>query len=127
MGNFLWTLNGTTISVDSSALVIITIIIALCYMMWDANKRGRLDWTDMIKSKPRKVSLTKLLQLVGGVTGTWIMITTTLHNNLTPELLMIYLTYVGAIEGWSKFITARYGVTDGTVDESTAARKGAAS
>jgi hypothetical protein len=78
-------------------------------MIWRANTRGQLNWTDMITSRNNKVSLTKLLQLVGGITGTWIMIFMTLDGKLSSEILMIYLTYVGAIEGWSKFVAAKYG------------------
>ena len=114
-----WFLDGITLKVDMPGLVILILITALIYMIWRANKTGRLDWTDMIASRPGKVSLTKLLQLVGGITSTWIMIFTTLKSNLTSELLITYLTYVGAIEGWSKFVAAKYGVpsTDAATDQ----------
>ena len=105
-----WFFDGVTLRLDMPALVILVLITALFYMIWQANKSGHLDWTDMITSRPGKVSLTKLLQLVGGITATWIMIFTTLKSNLTSELLITYLTYVGAIEGWSKFVAAKYGI-----------------
>lgn len=114
--NLLWTYSQGAMTLNVPALAIVILVLALFYMLWGANRSGKLDWTDMLTSKGRKVSLTKFLQLVGGVTGTWIMISTTLSGKLTGELLMIYLTYVGAIEGWSKFVSARYGSSTNTED-----------
>lgn len=107
--NILWTYNQGAFTINVPALIIVMLVMGLIYLLWGANKSGKLDWTDMIVSRGRKVSLTKLLQLIGGITGTWIMISMTVSGKLTSELLMIYLTYVGAIEGWSKFVAARYG------------------
>lgn len=100
--------------VNAYALLIGLCIAYIVYLMWSAYKTGKVEWTDLITSKgTSKVSLTKFLQLVGGATGTWIMIHTTMHGNLTEELFFVYLTYVGAIEGWSKFVSARWGTGNG--------------
>jgi hypothetical protein len=81
----------------------------MVYLFWTAHKIGTVDWTDMITSKgSNRVSLTKFLQLCGGITATWIMVYMTLHELLTVEFLFTYLTYVGAIEGWSKYVSMRY-------------------
>ena len=108
MDNLIWSLDGITLTLNAQAIVIIILALLLFYMIWNANKTGDLNWTDMITSSPRKVSLTKLLQLVGGITATWIMVFITLQDKLSSELLITYLTYVGAIEGWSKYVAARY-------------------
>lgn len=94
---------------SGSATALIVVSGLLAYMIYRANTLGHLDWTDLITARnSRSISLTKFLQLIGGMTGTWIMIYMTLNNKLTAELLIIYLTYVGAIEGYSKFVAARY-------------------
>lgn len=95
---------------DMYALLIGVILLFIAYLLFGANRVGKLDWTDLITSKnSNKVSLTKLLQLIGGITATWIMIYITMHSALTPELFLTYLVYVGAIDGWSKFVAAKYG------------------
>lgn len=90
----------------------LTILILLCvlgYMLYHSHKAHHLDWLDLIRVKgSHNISLTKFLQLVGGITGTWMVVYTTLHNRLTYDLLLVYLAYVGAIDGWSKFISAKY-------------------
>lgn len=109
MDEIKWTISDLTISLNAPACVIAVLSLLLVWMVYRANKSGVLDWTDMITAKhSRSVSLTKFLQLVGGITGTWIMVSITLKGAMTPEMLMIYLTYVGAIEGYSKFVSARY-------------------
>jgi hypothetical protein len=89
-----------------------TILLLLCslvYMLYHSHKAHHLDWLDLIRTKgSQNISLTKFLQLVGGITGTWMVVYTTLHNRLTYDLLLVYLAYVGAIDGWSKFISAKY-------------------
>lgn len=112
MDDVKWTLSDISFTFDGPAITIAVLSFMLLYMIYRANKTGLLDWTDMITAKDsRAVSLTKFLQLIGGITGTWIMIFTTLKGHMTPEILMIYLTYVGAIEGYSKFVAARYNLS----------------
>jgi hypothetical protein len=100
------------IKLDIYGAFILVLGMIFFYMLWKANRQGNLIWTDLITNKGTTVvSLTKMLQLIGGMVGTWLMIKLTLQEKLTEEYLMIYLTYVGAIEGWSKFVAARYGAT----------------
>jgi len=86
-------------------------------LVWLKHKAGELDWTDLITGKgTKKVSLTKLLQLIGGITGTWVVLYQTMHNQLGGELFFAYLAYVASIEGYSKFMAAKYGVSDAQAD-----------
>ena len=94
---------------DNGLSVILILTFLLFYMLWRENSTGNIKWVDVVTNHQQRVSLTKLLQLVGGMTGTWIMVYMTLHNLLTTEMLIVYLTYVGAIEGYSKFVAAKYG------------------
>ena len=75
-----------------------------------AQKRGKLDWRDLItRSGSNKVSLSKLLQLVGGITATWVIVKTTVsQTGISWELFTAYLAYVGSVEAYSKFVMARY-------------------
>lgn len=87
------------------------------FLMWLAHRTGELDWKDLITGKgTTKVSLTKLLQLIGGMTGTWVVMYQTMHNQLGTELFFAYLAYVASIEGYSKFMAAKYGVSDAPAD-----------
>jgi hypothetical protein len=72
-------------------------------------KRKRLDWLDLLTRDGTKVSTTKILQLVGGVVGTWVIIKTTITGNLTWDLFAIYLGYVASVDGFSKLVMAKYG------------------
>lgn len=97
------------IVIDVRSIAIFSAYLLILLLLWQAQRNSTVNWVDMISSSPDKVSLTKFLQLVGGITGTWIMVIITLNGHLTTELLSVYLAYVGAIEGWSKYVTARYG------------------
>lgn len=100
------TLMGFSFNIYGVVLLVLFLIFALA--MHRAGKNGRLDWRDMITRDGSKVSTTKILQLVGGVVGTWIIIQVTLQEKLTWDLFAIYLAYVASIDGFSKFVTAKY-------------------
>ena len=96
---------------DWSAFGIMSMIFMFLFLFYQAQKREHLDWTDLITANgSTAVSLTKCLQLIGGVVGTWIMIKTTLQGKLTWDLFAIYLAYVASVDGFSKFIAAKYGI-----------------
>lgn len=96
-------------------------IIVIGYLMKEAKD---LEWTDLVTSKgSNNVSLTKFLQLIGGLTGTWMVIYMTLHNKLTYDILLVYLTYVGAIDGWSKYVSARFGVKQEKTDKKSSPKE----
>lgn len=96
-------------------------IIVIGYLMKEAKE---LEWTDLVTSKgSHNVSLTEFLQLIGGLTGTWMVIYMTLHNKLTYDILLVYLTYVGAIDGWSKYVSARFGVKQEKIDKKSSPKE----
>ena len=101
------TVLGMTFNIYGVILLVLGII--FLFALWNAHKKKGLDWTDMITRDGTKVSTTKILQLVGGVVGTWIIIQVTLSGLLTWDLFAIYLAYVASIDGFSKLIMARYG------------------
>jgi hypothetical protein len=91
------------------AMFIIGLLGLFFFLMWKAQRNKRLDWVDIITKDGRTVSLTKVLQLIGGIVGTWIVVQMTLVNEMSWEILMVYLAYVASIEGYSKFVQAKYG------------------
>lgn len=101
-------------------LVGVSIVLGLCailYLFYRIQKTDKLDFADLITKDGRSVSLTKVLQLVGGFTATWIMIKLTLTGGLTDILFGIYLSYVAGVEGYSKFVSAKYGYKESSVKD----------
>lgn len=98
---------GFSFNVYGAMLFILFLLFAAG--LWRAQIKGKLDWTDMITRDGTKVSTTKILQLVGGVVGTWIIVQVTMQEKLTWDLFAIYLGYVASIDGYSKLIMAKYG------------------
>lgn len=90
------------------ALLIFTVLAGLFILFVRIQMSNKLDFADMITKDGRTVSLTKVLQLIGGVTATWVIIKVTLMGNLEMDLFLVYLGYVASIEGFSKYVAARY-------------------
>lgn len=113
----MFTLFGYTF--NFMVLALGALVIFGAYFIYKIQTSDLLNFADMITKDGRSVSLTKVLQLVGGVTATWIMIKLTLTGGLTEALFGLYLTYVGAIEGYSKFVAAKYNYTEKSVKDAT--------
>ena len=96
---------------DLMSLTIVIMFLSFIVMFWRAQAQSELNWIDLIRKPGSSViSLTKLIQLVGGMIATWIMVKLTIDNKVTWDLFAIYLAYVGSVEGFSKFVTAKYGM-----------------
>lgn len=82
----------------------------LVYIFVRANLRGQLDFRDLIvRTNSNKVSLTKILQMVGGIVATWVVVKTTMSpEGLSWELFTAYLAYVGSVDAYSKYVSTRY-------------------
>jgi len=100
---------------NAPAVAVLLLTLGILFLFYRIQKSGKLDFADMLTKDGRAISLTKVLQLIGGLTATWIMIKLTLTNTLTESLLGLYLAYVGAIEGYSKFVAAKYNYKEGSV------------
>jgi hypothetical protein len=97
---------GITFNIYALILILLLVIFVFAYRR--AAAKHNLDWVDMITHEGNKVSFSKILQMLGGVVGTWIVVQMTLSGGLTWDLFAIYLAYVASVDGFSKFITARY-------------------
>lgn len=89
-------------------LAILVALFGVLYLFYRIQKTEKLDFADMITKNGRAVSLTKVLQLIGGVTATWVVIKFTLVNQLNEGIFGLYLAYVAGVEGYSKFVAAKY-------------------
>lgn len=98
---------GYTFNVYATILIVLFVVFLIA--IYRAHRVHRFDWMDMITRDGTKLSATKILQLVGGIVGTWIVIKLTLQGQLDWDIFGIYLTYVASIDGFSKFMFARYG------------------
>lgn len=102
------------------ALAILALLAGMLFMFYRIQRSQKLDFADMITKDGRSVSLTKILQLIGGMTSTWIMIKLTLTGGLTEPLFGLYLMYVAGVEGYSKYVSAKYGYTETSVKDAAA-------
>lgn len=94
------------------------VFMAIIFMMlWNIQKTKKLDLSDMITKNGKSVSLTKILQLVGGITATWVIVTLTMNSHLTESLFGLYLAYIGGVEGYSKFVAAKYNYSEKSIKE----------
>lgn len=119
--NITFEMFGITFNVLGLSVGLLAIGILMLFYRIQSNKT--LDFADMLTADGRKMSLTKVLQLIGGMTATWTMIALTLSGGLTETLFGIYLAYVASVEGFSKFIAARYGYQEKSARSLTAPSK----
>lgn len=112
------TLFGTSINLLTVA--IFAAFIGLLYLFFRIQTSEKLDFADMLTKDGRSVSLTKVLQLIGGITATWVIVKMTLTGGLSMDIFAIYLTYVASIEGFSKFVSARYNYNEKSVRDAKA-------
>ena len=101
--------------INLMAVSILMLLLGVLFLFWRIQRSEKLDFADIITKNGKSVSLTKVLQLVGGLTATWIMIKLTLTGGLTESLFGIYLTYIGGVEAYSKFVSAKYGYNEKSV------------
>ena len=109
------TIFGATFNIYSAIIILLILIIAWAMVRAHKDPANDFEWSHLVTDVDQatgkiKASATKILQLVGGITGTFIVIKLTLQNNISFDIFGVYLAYVASIDGFSKFMTARYGV-----------------
>lgn len=110
-------INAFGYSINLGSVMIICVMLAMMYTFWRIQVSKRLDFADMLTKDGRKVSQTKVMQVIGGVVGSWVIIKTGMSGTLTFEIFAVYLAYVASIEGFSKFISARYNYDETSVSD----------
>lgn len=56
-----------------------------------------------------KASITKTLQMIAGLSGTWIVCKMEVDKTLTVDFFGVYLAAMGLSEAYTKFVGAKYG------------------
>lgn len=108
MNNQAMILDAFGYSINLMSVMIVLLLVGLITLFVRIQLSEKLDFADMLTKDGKAVSLTKVLQLVGGVTATWVIIKTTLTGDLGMDIFASYLAYVASIEGFSKFVAAKY-------------------
>ena len=91
-----------------TTIMIVTMMFGALYIFWKLQSSKKLDFADMLTKDGQKVSSTKVMQLIGGVAATWVIIKLCLAGTLSEGVFGIYLAFMAGIEGYSKFISAKY-------------------
>ena len=101
------------------SVLILGLIFGLFYLFYSIQKSQRLDFADMFTKDGRKVSSTKVLQFIAGIASTWFIIKTGLQGTLSAELFLIYLAFMASVEGFSKFVSAKYNYSETSVRDAS--------
>ena len=111
----MFTIFGITFSAYAVFVTVAVAIFLIALFLASRNEESHFDWVDLVMAPDQvtgksKASLTRILQLVGGVAGTFIVVKMTLQSTITFDMFVAYLTYVASIDGFSQFMIAKYGV-----------------
>lgn len=93
-----------------TALMLVLVFSFIFTVFIHAQIKGQLSWLDLVcRSNTNIVSLSKVLQLVGGIVATWVVIKSTLLSNgaISWEIFTAYLAYVGSVEAYGKYVTLK--------------------
>ena len=94
--------------VDLATVSILAILTLLVALFWSASKRG-LSCLDLITDKGSgKMSLTKVLNLLGAISGTWVVMRMAVDKSLDPMTFAIFLGYCAGTHAFSTWLSARY-------------------
>ena len=83
------------------------IIFIFAIIFTSKNARNKFNLLDLISNANGSASLTRILQLTAGVTGTWVIIKITLAGTLTYDMFGIYLAAMGISEGYNKWVQSK--------------------
>lgn len=84
-------------------------LIVFFMLVWKFSKdpNSKFNWIDLISNPDGSASLTRTLQLIAGLTGTWVIIQSTVGKWLTVEIFTVYLAAMGISEGFTKWIQSK--------------------
>jgi len=72
------------------------------------DKKHKFNIFDYFLDENGKTSTSKTLQIVAGITSTWIVVKMTIMGTLTYEILGLYMAAFGIAEGWSKYNNLKF-------------------
>lgn len=92
----------------SAPILFFIVLVAGVLIVSHYNKKSDINLFDLV-TRNGTLSTTKILQLVGGAVGTWVVIKMTAQAHMTWDIFAIYLTYVASVDGFSKVVAAKFG------------------
>lgn len=96
---------GNIITYGFLIAIILFIIAIIAISRSSSNDKFKL--INIISNPDGTASLTRLLQLSAGVTGTWVIIKLTLASTLNVDMFAVYLAAMGISEGFTKWIQSK--------------------
>lgn len=105
-------MTNITFIISYGYLIALLLFIAL---LWRTSKNPniRFNWVDLISNPDGSASLTRTLQLIAGITSTWVIIKLTITAAVKIDYFLAYLAAMGISEGFNKWIQTRKADKDG--------------
>jgi hypothetical protein len=91
-------------------IAIVLLVIVLIKMSVSTSNKFHL--IDTVSNTDGSASLTRMLQLIAGVTGTWVILQATAGKWLTVDIFGVYLAAMGISEGFTKWVNSKNQGTD---------------
>lgn len=77
-------------------------------LFWQAARKG-LSCLDLITDKGSgKMSLTKVMNVLGGIVGSWAVMHQAIDGRLSWDIFLAFLAYCGGSHGWSSYLSAKF-------------------
>lgn len=87
----------------------VVLLVGVSIWVLNKNPNAPFSWVHLLADPvTNKGSLSKVLQLIGGITGTFIVILQATQKILSAEMFMIYLGALGVSEAFSKWASLKY-------------------
>lgn len=86
--------------------IFFTILFLVLHALYDHNKNKKeiWQWKQLISEPNGTASQTKVMQLIGSITGTFVVIYQTVQNSLMSEVFIAYLAALGLSAGFSRWL-----------------------
>lgn len=89
--------------------IVLTIILSI--ILYNAHKNSESPFNVFdyfVDPATGKTSISRTLQMLAGITSTWVVVKLTVAGSLTTEMFFAYMAAMGISEGWSKYIGAKF-------------------
>lgn len=103
--NIVFTITLNKVVIYAYLILILLFIVVIWQASRDPSTRFRL--IHIISNPDGTASLTRILQLSAGITGTWVIINYTINLKLGVEMFAVYLAAMGISEGFTKWVQSK--------------------
>lgn len=84
------------------------IVLGIMLLLFQASRKG-YTCLDLVTDKGSgKLSLTKVLNLLGGLVGTWVVVRMAMDRTLGWDVFTAYLLYCASTHGFSNYLSAKF-------------------